>query len=130
MELNERRVTRVKENSRLVAAQLLGALGQSGHTVREYHHGMFVTVHHPTWSQPRSTDRLLQRAVQGCSAVAVKVHRATSFGFNFTVLCEVLDTVTGLFCLRVSVSDEPEPTMILMAQALSNALLAREDIPG
>jgi hypothetical protein len=105
--LMQARVDRIRDNSRRLAGALREALGDAPHVIREYHHGMFLTIHHPGWTGHAALEALAKEIVARCAGAGNRVHHATSFGFDFTAIAALMDIPSMLYVLRVSLSDEP-----------------------
>ena len=120
LELSTRRAERISENCAALADELKRAV--PGIDVRRYHHGMFLTLHHLDWTASTPVRTIAAEVSARCIGAGWHVAHATSFGFDFTVLTDVMDVATDRFCLRLAPSDEPLVRLLPVVTALVRAL--------
>lgn len=106
--LSAERAARTADNCVMMAAELQAGLWPAV-GLRRYQHRMFLTLHHPHWTEPEPVQRCIETVVGAARAAGTCVVSANSFGFDFTVCADVLDVSSGLFALRIAPSDEPWP---------------------
>lgn len=120
LDLSTRRAERISENCAALANEFdRAALGVD---IRRYHHGMFLTLHGSDWTTPTPVRAVAAEVAKQCTDIGCRVARATSFGFDFTVLTEVFDLLTGRFCLRLAPSDEPHKQLAPVVSILRDCL--------
>jgi hypothetical protein len=119
--LSELRADRIQSNSAALADELERALPPTMQ-VRRYHHGMFTTHHHPDWTDAAPVKAMAARIARRCRSVGCHVAQATSFGFDFTVITDVMDVPTQRFALRLAPSDEPLEALLPLVGAMAEEL--------
>jgi hypothetical protein len=63
--------------------------------VRRYQHGQFLTLHHPSWAEAAPVKRWIKKIIEIHGAAGGCAVEASSFGFDFTVLSDVMDISQG-----------------------------------
>ena len=123
IELSRLRAMRTAENCELLASLLDEALPPQIY-IRRYQHGQFLTLHQSDWLEAAPVKRLAKQIVafhrSRCGCIAT----ANSFGFDFTVLSDVMDMTSNKFTLRVAPSDEPAEMMLILAESIATIALA------
>ncbi len=120
LELSVLRAEMIKRNSAAIADELERAVPDIA--VRRYHHGMFLTLHRSNWTAAEPVRKIASAIEALCRQVGSHVAHATSFGFDFTVVTDVMDVATDRFCLRLAPSDEPLDRMLSIVPMLVRAL--------
>ena len=116
LNLSAMRADRIKENSRGLADELQRA--EPDIAVRRYHHGMFLTIHRNDWIAAEPVRKIVADIEALCVQAGLYVAQATSFGFDFIALTDVMDVATNRFCLRLAPSDEPLDRVLSIVPAL------------
>lgn len=117
------RVNRIRDNSRRLAETLREALGAAPYYICEYHHGLFLTIHYPGWTEHATLEMLAKEMVARGSGAGSRVYHATSFGFDFAAIAALMDMPSKLYALRVSLSDEPMGNLEQLASSMLSVLV-------
>jgi len=121
--LSAMRAQRIAENTELLTSLLRRALQATPLYVRDYHHGMFLTVHDDRGMTPEIIRSLADAAMRRYTARGRNGFRTTSFAFDFPIVSDVYDLPTKNFALRIAPSDELAAFSYDLAEDISNELL-------
>jgi hypothetical protein len=126
--LTENRARRIQATCDRIVEVLMANLSVQGeYSVSAYHHKMFVTISHKAWSEKDLVTNAVREVLRQCEVSSLNVRRATSFGFRFAAICEVVDLGTGLWTLRISPSDESPDKGWAIAEIVHQVLTTGRD---